>query len=64
MIALLATSTHHMITYITLDLPALNPRTKYASKATTDKRKKPTKAIIRGTAILGKLSSAGTINFF
>ena len=63
MIILLASPTHYMITYITLDFSALYPRTKYASKATTNKSKKLTKAIIRGTNIFGKFTSTITINF-
>lgn len=64
MITSLASSTHHIITYITLNLPALCPRTKYTRKATANKWEKPTKAIVRGTKILSKISSFGTINFF
>jgi hypothetical protein len=52
-----------MITYFTLNLPALYPGTKSASKTAANEWKKLTKTIIRGTTILSKFTSTGTIYF-
>ena len=63
MITLLASSTHHMVTDLTLHLSALDPRTKHASKAAANKREKSAKTVIWGTTVLGKFASASLVNF-